>query len=91
VSAGEAGDAHRNKKDELLSADSMPDAWGSNIGDLTLHSMGPLAAYLNLTGLKEGQKGFHPGFTHFHGSGLGLGAAKEAFFEMLAGGLFRKE
>jgi cephalosporin-C deacetylase-like acetyl esterase len=45
---------------------------GSNIGDLTVHSLGPLAIYHNLTGLAADQKAFYPGFTHFHGSGPGL-------------------
>lgn len=45
---------------------------GSNIGDLTVHSMGPLAAYHNLTGVSQDSKAFYPGFTHFHGSGPGL-------------------
>jgi cephalosporin-C deacetylase-like acetyl esterase len=46
---------------------------GSNIGDLTVHSMGPLAAYHNLTGLKPEDRAFYPGFTAMHGSGPGLG------------------
>jgi len=58
---------------------------GANIGDLTVHSMGPLAAYHNLTGLEDSRKAFHPGFTHFHGSGPGLGEAKKAYFERIAG------
>ncbi len=58
---------------------------GSNIGDLTVHSMGPLAAYHNLTGLKPGQKDFYPGFTHAHGSGPGLGAKTKEVLEKLGG------
>lgn len=58
---------------------------GSNIGDLTVHSMGPLAIYHNLTGLRPEQKAFHPGFTHFHGSGPGLGAARQRWMDRLAG------
>jgi cephalosporin-C deacetylase len=58
---------------------------GSNIGDLTVHSMGPLAAYHNLTGLKPEQKAFYPGFTHFHGSGPGLGVKTREVLENLAG------
>ena len=58
---------------------------GSNIGDLTVHSMGPLAAYHNLTRLPPDQKAFHPGFTHAHGSGPGLWAKQQAIFETLAG------
>lgn len=57
----------------------VPTHVGINIGDLTVHSIGPLAAYHMLTGLKPEQKGFHPGFTHFHGSGPGLGAAWNAW------------
>lgn len=64
---------------------------GSNIGDLTVHSMGPLAAYHNLTGLQDNQKAFHPGFTHFHGSGPGLGEAKKVYFGKLANGVAEKE
>jgi len=50
----------------------IPTHVGINIGDITVHSMGPLAIYHNLTGLSADQKAFHPGFTHFHGSGPGL-------------------
>jgi cephalosporin-C deacetylase len=63
----------------------VPTQVGINIGDLTVHSMGPLAAYHNLTGLKPEQKGFHPGFSHFHGSGPGLGVAFDAWAEVNAG------
>ncbi len=58
---------------------------GSNIGDLTVHSMGPLAAYHNLTALDEDQKAFYPGFTHFHGSGPGLHAKRKEIYEKIAG------
>ncbi len=64
---------------------------GSNIGDLTVHSMGPLAAYHNLTGLKAGDKDFYPGFTHFHGSGPGLGVKSKEWLEKLGGPLPTKE
>lgn len=57
---------------------------GANIGDLTVHSLGPLAAYHNLTGLKADQKGFYPGFTHFHGSGPGLGKKTKEWLDRLA-------
>ena len=57
---------------------------GSNIGDLTVHSMGPLAAYHNLTALPADQKDFYPGWTHFHGSGPGLGKKKSEILTALA-------
>jgi len=57
---------------------------GSNIGDLTVHSMGPLAAYRNLTGLKPEGKAFCPGFTHFHGSGPGLDVKSREWLEKLS-------
>lgn len=58
---------------------------GSNIGDLTVHSMGPLAAYHNLRGLEPKEKAFYPGFTHFHGSGPGLDVKSREWLEKLAG------
>ncbi len=58
---------------------------GSNIGDLTVHSMGPLAAYHNLTGLPADQKAFFPGNTHFHGSGPGLAKTLREWSDRLAG------
>jgi len=58
---------------------------GSNIGDLTVHSMGPLAAYHNLKRLPADKKSFHPGFTHFHGSGPGLAKARNEILNQLAG------
>jgi cephalosporin-C deacetylase-like acetyl esterase len=57
---------------------------GSNIGDLTVHSMGPLAAYHNLTGLGPDKKAFYPGFTHAHGSGPGLGRRAKQVLDELA-------
>ena len=60
---------------------------GSNIGDLTVHSMGPLAAYHNLTGLGAEQKAFYPGFTHAHGSGPGLGVKSREWLGKLGGAL----
>jgi len=57
---------------------------GSHIGDLTVHSMGPLAAYHNLTGLAPDQKAFFPGYTHFHGSGPGLGQTLREWKDRLA-------
>ncbi len=64
---------------------------GSNIGDVTVHSLGPLAAYHNLTGLAPENKAFYPGFTHFHGSGPGLGVKAKEVLESLAGPLPPKE
>jgi len=58
---------------------------GSNIGDLTVHSLGPLAAYRNLTGLAPGEKAFYPGFSHAHGSGPGLGLKSREWLEKLGG------
>ncbi len=58
---------------------------GSNIGDLTVHSMGPLAAYHNLVQLDPSQKEFYPGFSHFHGSGPGLGVKTKEILEKLGG------
>jgi cephalosporin-C deacetylase len=58
---------------------------GSNIGDLTVHSMGPIAAYKNLTALTAENKAFYPGFTHFHGSGPGLGEQTRKVLDALAG------
>jgi cephalosporin-C deacetylase-like acetyl esterase len=60
---------------------------GSNIGDLTVHSMGPLAAYHNLTGLKAEDKAFYPGFTAMHGSGPGLGEKGSEWKDRLGGRL----
>ena len=57
---------------------------GSNIGDLTVHSMGPLAAYHNLTGLPADQKAFYPGWTHDHGSGPGLHEKTKEWLERLS-------
>jgi cephalosporin-C deacetylase-like acetyl esterase len=59
---------------------------GSNVGDLTVHSMGPLAAYANLTGLSHDQKAFYPGFTHFHGSGPGLTLKRREILSQLTAG-----
>ncbi|OPZ24391.1 MAG: Acetyl esterase Axe7A precursor [Lentisphaerae bacterium ADurb.BinA184] len=56
---------------------------GSNIGDLTVHSMGPLAAYHNLTGLDPSQKDFYPGYTAMHGSGPGLGVKTREWLDKL--------
>jgi hypothetical protein len=58
---------------------------GSNIGDLTVHSMGPLAAFHNLTGVKPEDKAFYPGYTHFHGSGPGLGVKSKEWLDKLGG------
>lgn|GEM_PF-1996764 len=58
---------------------------GSNIGDITVHSMGPLAIYHNLVQLKPDQKDFYPGFSHFHGSGPGLHKKANEIFELLGG------
>lgn len=58
---------------------------GSNIGDLTVHSMGPLAAYHNLTGLKPEDKAFYPGYTHDHGSGEGLYVKSQEWLDKLGG------
>lgn len=62
----------------------VPTHVGINIGDLTVHSMGPLAVYRNLTGLTDEQKAFHPGFTHGHGSGPGLTRERNRILEQLA-------
>ncbi len=62
----------------------VPTHVGSNIGDLTVHSMGPLAIYQNLTGLTEDQKAFHPGFTHGHGSGPSLTRERRRILDQLA-------
>ncbi len=66
---------------------ACPTYVGSNIGDLTVHSMGPLATYHNLTGLKAEDKSFYPGFTHFHGSGPGLGVKSKEWLDKLGGPL----
>ncbi len=59
---------------------------GSNIGDLTVHSAGPLAAYHNLTALPPDKKAFYPGHhSHFHGSGPGLGVKMKEIYELLGG------
>ena len=49
------------------------------VGDLTVHSMGGLGIYKNLTGLKDDQKWFFPGvYGHAHcGSAAGGAKAKE--------------
>jgi len=61
----------------------IPTHVGINIGDITVHSMGPLAVYRNLTGLNDDQKAFHPGFTHFHGSGPGLTRERKRIYQKL--------
>jgi cephalosporin-C deacetylase-like acetyl esterase len=63
---------------------TCPTHVGSNIGDITVHSMGPLAIYKNLTGLKSDQKAFHAGFTHMHGSGFGLAENQKQILDGLA-------
>lgn len=62
----------------------VPTHVGINIGDITVHAMGPLSIYQNLTGLSEEQKAFHPGFSHFHGSGFGLTKARRAAYNDLS-------
>ncbi len=57
---------------------------GSNIGDLTVHSMGPLAAFQNLSSLKGADKAFYPGFPRSHGSGPGLWAKSKEILEKLS-------
>ncbi len=48
------------------------------VGDLTVHSMGGLGVYKNLTGLKDDQKWFLPGVNgHFH-AGSAAGGQKSA-------------
>jgi cephalosporin-C deacetylase len=49
------------------------------VGDLTVHSMGGLGVYKNLTGLPDGKKWFFPGVNgHYHaGSAAGGAKAKE--------------
>ena len=61
-----------------------PTYLGSNIGDLTVHSMGPLAAYHNLIGVPADQKDFYPGWTHAHGSGPGLAVKTKEWLERLS-------
>jgi len=56
---------------------------GVNIGDLTVHSLGPLAAFHNLTGLAPAQKDFFPGFTREHGSGPGLARKRQTILDFL--------
>lgn len=62
---------------------TCPTYVGSNIGDLTVHSMGPIAAYRNLTSLTPAQKAFYPGFTHSHGSGPGLYLKQQEIIEKI--------
>jgi len=62
-----------------------PAYMGSNIGDVTVHSLGPLAVCHNLTALAPDQKAFYPGFTHFHGSGPGLGTMTREILAKLGG------
>ena len=45
---------------------SCPTYIGLQIGDLTVHSMGGLAAYHSLTCVAADAKGFYPGKTHYH-------------------------
>ncbi len=61
----------------------VPTHVGANIGDLTVHSMGPLAIYHNLTALGQEQKAFHPGFTHGHGSGPGLARERQRIYDLI--------
>jgi hypothetical protein len=60
-----------------------------NVGDLTVHSMGALGAYKNLTSLPGDRKWFKPGVNgHYHaGSREGAKLAKKLVDQLLAGEL----
>jgi cephalosporin-C deacetylase-like acetyl esterase len=55
------------------------------VGDLTVHSMGGLAVYHQLTGLTPEQKGFYPGPSHFHAGSASGGKQFRAALDRLAG------
>jgi cephalosporin-C deacetylase-like acetyl esterase len=57
------------------------------VGDLTVHSMGGLGVFKNLTGLKDDQKWFFPCVNgHFHGGSAAGGAkAKELMQKLVEG------
>lgn len=58
-----------------------PTVVGQNVGDLTVHSMGALGVYKNLTGLAEDKKWFLPGVKgHFH---AGSRAASKKYGELM--------
>lgn len=59
----------------------VPTVIGLNVGDLTVHSMGGLAAYKNLTGLPGEEKWFFPGPTHFHANSPKGGAKMKALLQ----------
>ncbi len=60
-----------------------------NVGDLTVHSMGGLGIYKNLTGLPDDKKWFYPGVNgHYHsGSAAGGKKANELTESLLQGEL----
>jgi cephalosporin-C deacetylase-like acetyl esterase len=57
------------------------------VGDLTVHSMGGLGVFKNLTGLKDDQKWFFPCANgHFHGGSAAGGAKAKELMEKLVEG-----
>jgi cephalosporin-C deacetylase-like acetyl esterase len=58
-----------------------PTVIGLSVGDLTVHSMGGLAAYKNLTSLPPEEKWFFPGPTHFHANSPEGGAKMKALLQ----------
>ena len=68
---------------------TCPTAIGLNVGDLTVHSMGGLGIYKNLTSLPDDKKWFLPGVNGVFHSNSGAGGAKfrELTEKLLAGEL----
>jgi cephalosporin-C deacetylase-like acetyl esterase len=58
---------------------------GLSVGDLTVHAMGGLAAYRNLTQVPDDQKGFYPGPSHLHANSAEGIARHRAEFDRIAG------
>ncbi len=65
---------------------ACPTVIHANVGDLTVHSMGGLGVYNNLTGLKAGQKWFLPGVNgHFHAGSVAGGKKAKELIDALVG------
>jgi len=58
---------------------------GCSVGDMTVHAMGPLAAYRNLTALDPSQKAFFPGPRPAHSNSAEAGAFFQRQRDRLAG------
>lgn len=64
---------------------TCPTYIGCSVGDMTVHSMGPLAAYRNLTALDPSQKAFFPGPSAAHSNSAEAGAFFKQQRDRIAG------